>query len=191
MEDTSPTPRALCCAAALADLACGVQPLPVVISSAAQAHDFLQQYRETFDPRGGELRRLADILVGVRPWDKHRVTVAKLMDKTGARPKFILRKLAAAILPSRKRTREPYMRKTLAIRAEVNVAENRWTKQDAYEILCCICDRAHAMASIPRELRTRVRVPSCVSYTDTESASDTDSADAATTVDSWDGGCGC
>lgn len=65
--------------------------------------------------------------------------------------------LASALLPPRKADREVFMRTKLRLRDTLPCAENRWTKNIAFEVLMAVCDVLPGLARIPRDLRTRVR----------------------------------
>jgi hypothetical protein len=73
----------------------------------------------------------------------------------GARAKFILRKLASAVVPAGSVDRESFIRHRLHL-SSVPTAENKWTKTDAVAILRAVVDHVPEAACIPTQLRTRV-----------------------------------
>ena len=83
------------------------------------ALDFLTTVRSEMNPHGAEFLDLVRILehnskaAVTSSHDPRRVRVWVLMHSTGASSKFVLRKLASAVLPGRGKAKQAFLRDTL------------------------------------------------------------------------------
>ena len=83
--------------------------------------------------------------------------VLELMRTTGTSAKFVLRKLAAAVIP-RGVSIHVHLRKCLHLRG-VAPNQNVWTKQECLRILRAVCEVTPEHAHIPTGVPLRIRCP--------------------------------
>jgi hypothetical protein len=118
----------------------------------------LQVMRAKYDPRGADFLDFVHVLAhNPRPaLAEHplRARVFTLMQQTGASSKFVLRKLASAVLPGRGKAKQQFMADRLLL-GHVPSTEQQWTKDDCVDILEAVCAHAPEYARIPSDLRTR------------------------------------
>ena len=123
------------------------------------AHVFLAAYRERFAPQGTSFLDFVVALSGpLRPTSGASLsqleqTCVDMMRTTRTCAKFVLRKLASAILPTISSSRREALHDRLAL-PDLPAAENAWTKADAVHILRQVCARLPHLARIPVDLRT-------------------------------------
>ena len=87
--------------------------------------------------------------------------VASLMLALRPSSKFVLRKLASAVLPGRGRAKRAFLAGTLHL-PQLPYTEKEWTKADCVCILTRLLERAPELACIPLDLRERARrCPQC------------------------------
>ena len=79
---------------------------------------FLASVRTEFDPQGAQFLDLVRLLSADRSTaqvDRFRIRLLDLMAATGASSKFVLRKLASAVLPGRGKAKQVFLRETLRL----------------------------------------------------------------------------
>jgi hypothetical protein len=119
--------------------------------------EFLNFIRDKFDPRGVKFLDLVRALETT-----NRITDVYADLPLSARPstKYVLRKLAADVLATRKkrgrgrREKEDFLTNDLQLSLK-STFESLWTKADAIEILVAVCRHFPDLARIPSELRSR------------------------------------
>lgn len=119
---------------------------------------FITRVREEWNPTGADFLDLVRILFentkDQQARHPLRTKIAGMLRETGAGAKFVLRKLAASVLPCNGRSKPEFFRDVLRL-PHVPTAEKDWTKESCLAILEAIVEHLPKHARIPLDLHTR------------------------------------